>query len=491
MLKLRLLESRLGLRNSTARIPFRYGGACLTRCPQAVMEVCIEHSGGQQRGYSGDCLPPGWFDKSPQKSFRRQVEEMLSAIELAQQAFQRSFRKPETLFAGWRQAYDETHRQARQRGFTPLLATFAVSLLERAAIDAACRAMDKPLARAVRENLLEIDAGAVHKSLAGYSPADWLPEAPLPSVHVRHTVGLSDPLTESEIPPEQRLEDGWPQSLEEYLNRSGIHYLKIKVSNRLEHDLARLETIAALAEKHRGADYRVTLDGNEQYKSAAEFERLIAALQGSGRLATLWANTLLIEQPLDRKIALEEEHTAGIRALAENKPVILDESDGDLDSFVRAMQLGYRGVSSKNCKGPIKSLLNAGLVWLKNGKSRYREAAGQRFLMTGEDLCTVGVIPVQSDLCLTATLGLTHVERNGHHFQSGLAYLSPDEQQAALAAHGDFYTQNGNVVCPRLAEGSFAIGSLQCVGYGFAALPNMDRWAPPEEWSFDSLGLEE
>jgi hypothetical protein len=37
-----LKSTRLALRNSTTRIPFRYGKACMTCCPQAVMEAVIE-----------------------------------------------------------------------------------------------------------------------------------------------------------------------------------------------------------------------------------------------------------------------------------------------------------------------------------------------------------------------------------------------------------------------------------------------------------------
>ena len=110
--------------------------------------------------------------------------------------------------------------------------------------------------------------------------------------------------------------------------------------------------------------------------------------------------------------------------------MIIDESDGELDSYRRALELGYRGVSSKNCKGPIKSLLNAGLTWVRNQQA---SDANYYYLMTGEDLCSVGVVPVQSDLCLAATLGLDHVERNGHHYHPGLSYLP---EGAAAAGSG-------------------------------------------------------
>src|SRR2546428_11411123 len=63
---------------------------------------------------------------------------------------------------------------------------------------------------------------------------------------------------------------------------------------------------------------------------------------------------LFIEQPIARKVALVHD----VSALAANRPVLIDEADGDLDAFPDARNAGYRGVSSKTCKGLYKSLLN-------------------------------------------------------------------------------------------------------------------------------------
>ena len=49
--------------------------------------------------------------------------------------------------------------------------------------------------------------------------------------------------------------------------------------------------------------------------------------------------------------------------------------------------------------------------------------------MTGEDLTCLGVVPVQADLALVATLGLAHVERNAHHYYPGLSYLPECERR--------------------------------------------------------------
>lgn len=56
--------------------------------------------------------------------------------------------------------------------------------------------------------------------LSGFSPSDWLPFKPETQVWVRHTVGLGDPLTASEIPADERLDDGFPQTLEDYIQQS-------------------------------------------------------------------------------------------------------------------------------------------------------------------------------------------------------------------------------------------------------------------------------
>ena len=66
-----------------------------------------------------------------------------------------------------------------------------------------------------------------------------------------------------------------------------------------------------------------------------------------------WSSSIIfIEQPVKRQQALERK-VAGI-----DKPVIIDESDDSLDAFPRAKALGYKGVSSKTCKGIYKSLIN-------------------------------------------------------------------------------------------------------------------------------------
>jgi hypothetical protein len=147
--------------------------------------------------------------------------------------------------------------------------------------------------------------------------------------------------------------------------------------------------------------------------------------------------------------------------------VIIDESDGELDTFVHARDRGYAGVSSKTCKGLYKSVLNAARCAAWNA-----QASPARYFMSAEDLTTQAGIAVQQDIALVNLLGIRHVERNGHHYVNGMAALPQAEQDAFLAAHPDVYERSHGAVRLKIRNGRIAIGSLDCVGYASAAMPD-------------------
>src|SRR5690606_2352290 len=120
------------------------------------------------------------------------------------------------------------------------------------------------------------------------------------------------------------------------------------------------------------------------------------------------------------------------RMLAEwpDRPrVIIDESDGEPDTLRRALDLGYAGTSHKNCKGVFKSIANACLIAAR------REATGDDLVLSAEDLANVGPVALLQDLAVVATLGISHVERNGHHYFAGLRHLPADMQDTVLTHH--------------------------------------------------------
>lgn len=111
----------------------------------------------------------------------------------------------------------------------------------------------------------------------------------------------------------------------------------------------------------------------------------------------------------------------------EAPPVIIDESDAEVASLPRALELGYVGTSHKNCKGIIKSFANRALLSQSGG------------VMSAEDLANLGPVALSQDLAMVALLGIDHVERNGHHYFAGMSMYPREVQEAVLASHPDLY----------------------------------------------------
>ena len=285
-----------------------------------------------------------------------------------------------------------------------LTVSFGSSFFERALADAAARLAGADAVALLRQDLLEIRPAAVHRELEQDDLMRWTREAPPQTLWVRHTVGLLDPITAADVPSDGWLRDGLPQTLEECIVAGGLRYFKVKVGGRHGDDLARLKAVAATLDRLVTEPYVVSLDGNEQYKALDDLVNLLEAMAKVSALSRFRKAIAFVEQPLDRAVALDPEATTGLGELG--VPVIIDESDGALGSFKTAIALGYRGVSTKNCKGIFKSFLNRSLVERWNA----RHKPGAALFMTGEDLTTLPLIPLQQDLATVRALGITHVE---------------------------------------------------------------------------------
>ena len=453
-----LREIELYERPVVLRLPFRFGVVTLTQSPQAFVRARIEFAGGASAwGASAEMMAPKWFDKNLQLSNEDNFEQLRDVLRLARDAYLADT-APATAFGHFARHYEVHLRAAAAKGYNPLLANYGPSLIDRAVLDALCRSRNVSFYAAMQSNLPGI--GGQRPEFADFDFDRLLPAlAPSVDIEARHTVGMVDAITANELG--ERVNDGLPETLEEVIQTYGHRYFKLKVGGQLAADLARLEAIAAVLD--RSADpYFVSLDGNEQYQDAQCVAELVAAIRARPALARLWASTLFIEQPIARKLALDVD----LRAEGLDKPLIIDESDGELDTFVRARAHGYAGVSSKTCKGLYKSILNAARCAAWNAQE-----GGPRYFMSGEDLTTQAGISVQQDLALVNLLGIRHVERNGHHYVNGMAAQSLAEQDAFLAAHPDVYERSHGAVRLKIRNGRIALDSLACAGYASAAMP--------------------
>ena len=451
-------EIELYERPVVLRLPFRFGVVTLTQSPQAFVRARIEFTDGASAwGAAAEMMAPKWFDKNLALSNEDNFEQLRGVLRLAREAYL-SDASQASAFGHFTRHYDGHLAAAAAKGWNPLLANYGPALVDRAVLDALCRRHGVSFYSAMQSNLPGIGAGRFE-----FQPLDFdgflRALQPAGDIEARHTVGMVDAITAGELG--QRVNDGLPETLEEVVRTYGHRYFKLKVGGNIAADLARLEAIASVLDR-AAEPYYVSLDGNEQYEHAQGIAELVSAMRARPALARLWDSTLFIEQPIARKLALKTD----LRAAGLGKPVIIDESDGELDTFVRAREHGYAGVSSKTCKGLYKSVLNAARCAAWN-----LQEGTQRYFMSAEDLTTQAGLAVQQDLALVNLLGIRHVERNGHHYVNGMAAQSRGEQDAFLAAHPDLYERSRGAVRLKIRNGRIAIASLACGGYASGAMP--------------------
>ena len=421
-------------------------------------------------GCSGDRPSYGWLDKRKELD---PLTKLRSLIDLQHAARDIWLAKPEfdALFPHWLARHREIEAEGKRRGAEPLSSSFASAFIERAVTDAVCRAEELSIFDAVKGDVFGIQPGLVHDSLKGVKIADWLPARPRTRFSIRHTVGLTDPLTDDDL--DERVNDGEPESLAEYAERDGLNHYKIKISGNADRDVERLERIWEILPI--SSSTALTLDGNEAYTSIGRFAAFVSRLEYES--PGLFQHIRFIEQPLTRALTHDLKTRRKVEQISRSIPLIIDEADGTLTSFKEAHALGYAGVSHKNCKGFFKSLLNHALC-------KTFADAGEWTFLSGEDLSNMPIVPQHQDFAALGVLGLRDCERNGHHYGFGLSHLTEEEKSHMLEFHPDLYERRRDEVFLRILDGSVDCSSLQTVGFGVhaKAMPDWDSLNPMQQW---------
>ncbi len=342
-------------RDVKLRLPFRFGVVTLEEAPQAFVRARIRLENGKEaEGAAAELLVPKWFDKNPALSNEENLSQLRASLALARDSYLGA--GASTAFGHSIDNYAPQIALGSMQGMNSLVACYGPALIDRALLDALCRALGVSFFQAIQKNIPGIAAPGWQADLGAFDMDEFLDGlTPRKQIAARHTVGLLDPIAASEA--RRPVGDGLPETLEEVIKRYGHRWFKLKVAGDVKNDVARLCAIASVLDSI-GEPYHATLDGNEQYEDAGGALELWRAIKAEARLKSLASSIAFIEQPVKRQNALMAG-TGEVAELAEEKPVIIDESDDSLEAFPLARRRGYTGVSSKTCKGLYRSILNA------------------------------------------------------------------------------------------------------------------------------------
>jgi len=232
------------------------------------------------------------------------------------------------------------------------------------------------------------------ESLGSYSQTR--PKRRLPLYHL---VGALDALTDGEV--KDRLNDGLPNTLGEWIVKDQLTHLKIKLNgNDARWDVERILAIDRVATSTAPQAFTYSLDFNEQ---CPDVQYLLDVLRRIKELsAACFDRVAYVEQPTARDLKAHPENK--MHAAAKLKPVVIDESLVDYESLLLSREQGYSGVALKSCKGQSQSLLMA--------------AAAQKFgmFLCVQDLTCPGQSFLQS-AGLAAHIGpVTAIEGNARQY---------------------------------------------------------------------------
>jgi len=465
MIKFCVEEVSFHERDVHLRLPFRFGVATLTTCPQVHVLAKIRFTDGKLvEGCSAEMMVPKWFDKDIALSNEDNFEQLRSALKITRSAYLAD-KKFKTAWQYFIHNYNPILSTCSTQKINALAASYGPALIDRAVIDAVCHHFGIGFYQCIKSNMLDIQLGQEPKlsDISHFNLDKFLSNLLTSnSIAARHTVGLIDPLIKADITPEMP-KDGLPVCLQDVVEHYGHTHYKLKLSGDVLFDIDRLEKINNVIEKSAKV---ITLDGNEQYADGHQFNQFFEKFKKSVKLKSLSNKTTFVEQPIRRDQTL----STPVQDIAKVIPLLIDESDSDLDTFVRATKLGYTGISSKSCKGVYKSIINAARCINLNQEKVVH------FFQSGEDLTMQAGVAVQQDLALVSLLGLSHVERNGHHYVNGMASLPQEEQLQFKNTFPSVYLFEDDVVRLRINQGQIDLSSLNVQGFATARERAQIEW---------------
>jgi L-alanine-DL-glutamate epimerase-like enolase superfamily enzyme len=264
----------------------------------------------------------------------------------------------------------------------------------------------------------------------------YLPAGPRATLPVFHSVGASDPLEAADV--RTRIEDGLPNTLEEWIPRDGLIRFKIKLNGgNLDADVDRILRIDRIVTRVQNGigvdDWKYLLDFNEGCPNVGYLLECLRRVRDAAPAG--FDRILYIEQPTARDLRKDPSNV--MHEAARLRPVVIDESLTDLESLLLGREMGYTGVALKACKGQTHALLMA--------------AAAQKYgmFLCVQDLTCPGASLIHSAGIAARVPGNAGIEANARQFVPA-ANLAWEERFPGLFTIREGVMQTGQLTGPGL-----------------------------------------
>ena len=394
------------------RTPIKFGGVALDRVTLFDVRLRVSTRDGKSaEGFGSMPLGNVWAFPSKKLGYEQTLAAMKSLVPKIAAIHQncREYGHPIDLTWGLEHAVlqaakDVERETALGEAIPPLAALVVASPFDAALHDAFGKVHGRNCWTTYGPEFLTNDLGHyLGADFRGERLDRYVRTKAKPTMPLYHLVGALDPLEDAEVA--QRLGDGLPETLGEWIERDGLTHLKIKLNGEnLQWDVDRVigvERVAVRTQAKRGVTtWHYSLDFNEK---CPHVQYLLDCLnQVKERIPAGFERIQYIEQPTARDLKANRHNV--MHEASKIRPVVIDESLLDLESLLDARAMGYTGAALKACKGQTQSLLMA--------------AAAQKFgmFLCVQDLTCPGASLIQSASLAAHIPTVAAIESNARQY---------------------------------------------------------------------------
>ena len=409
---IRIVDISTNLQNILYRTPMKFGGRVVTDVTLFNVDVTVETRDGR-RGSGHGSMPVGnaWGWPSSVEPGDRTLNAMIRLGNLVASAAGQleHYGHPIELVHDLSHDYGKLTLQIKEQmqleeSIPRLAQLVSASPIDAAINDAYGDALEANSYNLLSREFMNRDLGHfLEGKLTGRYLDEFTLRTPKPTMPLYHLIGALDPLTDSDI--EQRLNDGVPETLGEWILADGLTHMKIKLAgDNLQWDVDRVASIEKVnleTQPRRGCkQWWYSTDFNEK---CADVQYVLDFLQQIQQVSpTAFQRIQYIEQPTNRDLKAFPENK--MHDAAKVKPVVIDESLVDLESLELSRDQGYSGVALKACKGHGEALMMGALAQHYN------------LFLCVQDLTCVGASFLHSASIAARIPSVAAIEGNGRQY---------------------------------------------------------------------------